>query len=101
MPVKVAALGAVLALGACAATPFETQGLVSFTYNGAEFACKKPVAERELPGGRGWTSKVFEYATPDGKLGVRVTWKFYSDFDAAEYVPELYALGKEKTRPVS
>ena len=88
---KIAVAGAALALGACAATPFETQGLVSFMYNGAEFACKKPVAEKELPGGRGWTSKVYEYATPDGKLGVRVTWKFYTDFDAAEYVPELYA----------
>ena len=82
---------------AAGAVPIEVQGLVSFTYDGAEFACRRPVAERELPGGRGWTSKVFEYATPDKKLGVRVTWKFYADFAAAEYVPELYALTGEKT----
>ena len=82
---------------AAGAVPIETQGVVTFTYDGAEFACRRPVAERELPGGRGWTSKVFEYATPDKKLGVRVTWKFYADFAAAEYVPELYALTGEKT----
>ena len=86
---------------AAGAVPIEVQGLVSFTYDGAEFACRRPVAERELPGGRGWTSKVFEYATPDKKLGVRVTWKFYADFDAAEYVPELYARKGEKTGVVS
>ncbi len=86
-----------------AAEPFETQGLVSFTYGdgGKEFVCNKPVSERELPGGKGWTSKAYEYATPDKKLGVRVTWKFYPDFDAAEYVPELYALGNAETLPVS
>ena len=79
-----------------------TQGLVSFTYGGKlEFFCDKPVSVKELPGGKGWTSKVYEYATPDKKLGVRVTWKFYTDFDAAEYVPELYALGNDKTLPVS
>ena len=56
---------------------------------------------KDLPGGKGWTSKSYEYATPDKKLGVRVTWKFYTDFDAAEYVPELFALGNEKTLAVS
>ena len=102
MSVKIAVGVAALALGACAATPFETQGLVSFTYGGkSEFVCNKPVSEKDLPGGKGWTSKAYEYATPDGKLGVRVTWKFYTDFDAAEYVPELYALKNEKSGVVS
>lgn len=50
-----------------------------------------------MPGGRGWTSRAYEYATRDGKLGVRVTWRFYKDYGAAEYVPELYALKGEKT----
>ena len=80
-----------------------TQGFVSFAYGGgkSEFVCNKPVSVKELPGGKGWTSKAYEYATPDKKLGVRVTWKFYTDFDAAEYVPELYALGNAETLPVS
>ena len=90
-----------LAEAGAAVPPFETQGLVSFTYGKSEFVCNKPVSERELPGGKGWTSKACEYATPDKRLGVRVTWKFYTDFDAAEYLPELYALGTEKTLPVS
>ena len=101
-PAALATSTLLLAVSAFASPSFETQGLVSFTYGGkSEFVCNKPVSVKDLPGGRGWTSKVYEYATPDRKLGVRVTWKFYSDFDAAEYVPELYALGKEKTLPVS
>ena len=88
----IAAAFAVCATGAAlplfSAASFETQGLVSFTYGGKfQFVCNKPVAEKDLPGGRGWTSKAYEYATPDKKLGVRVTWKFYTDFDVAEYVP--------------
>ena len=99
-----AAVAAVCALASFSALAWQmgTQGLVSFTYGGKlEFFCDKPVSVKELPGGKGWTSKVYEYATPDKKLGVRVTWKFYTDFDAAEYVPELYALGNDKTLPVS
>ena len=84
-----------------AAESIETQGRVTFTYDGREFSCRRPVSSKNLPGGRGWTSSAFEYATPDKKLGVRVTWKFYDDFDAAEYVPELYALTDEKTGVVT
>ena len=81
----------------CAAAPVEPQGRVTFTYDGKDFSCSRPVSARDLPGGGGWTSRAFEYETPDKKLGVRVTWKFYDGFDAAEYVPELYALTGEKT----
>ena len=101
MKMAVAAVCALVSFSALA-WQMGTQGLVSFTYGGKlEFFCDKPVSVKELPGGKGWTSKVYEYATPDKKLGVRVTWKFYTDFDAAEYVPELYALGNDKTLPVS
>ena len=84
-----------------AAEAIETQGRGTDTYDGREFSCRRPVSSKNLPGGRGWTSSAFEYATPDKKLGVRVTWKFYDDFDAAEYVPELYALTDEKTGVVT
>ena len=73
-----AAAAAVCALASFSALAWQlgTQGLVSFTYGGGkkEFFCDKPVSAKDLPGGKGWTSKVYEYATPDKKLGVRVTW---------------------------
>jgi len=77
--------------------PVRTQGVVSFLYDGKAFLCDRPVAERELPRGRTWRSHAYEYRTPDGRLGVRVTWKFYDNYDAAEYVPELYAVGTERS----
>ena len=89
--------GCCLALLSSAEIPFGTQGVVSFRYDGEEFRCDRPVAEQELPRGKTWRSRRYEYRTPDGRLGVRLTWKFYDNYDAAEYVPEFFAVGPEKT----
>ena len=91
---------ALLALAAQADESFFRDAHVAFKYDGKWFLCDNPVSETALPEGAGWTSRRCEYRTPDGLLGVRVTWKFYTDYPAAEYLPELYAVGTNATKIV-
>ena len=91
---------ALLVLAAQADESLFRDAHVAFKYGGKWFSCEQPVSETALPGGAGWTSRRCEYRTPDGLLGVRVTWKFYTDYPAAEYLPELYAVGSNATKIV-